>query len=105
VRLRIIADDTDRFENGCRVCFIAPSDAAKLGSDGSLIELVNDVGAPLRAWTQAFAAIQPNTISLGPIARSIVRLADGDWVELRALQKPNFVNGATKSGAVPKMNE
>lgn len=83
-RLSVVAQDVDGFGNGGRLCALAPQDAAELGEDGTLIEVVNDRGAPLRAWLSR-QEITPGTIALGPIARLILGVHEGDQLEIRRL--------------------
>ena len=54
VRLRAL--DGPAFRDGRRVCRISTAVAAKLGlQPGDIVELVDPVGAPLRAWVEAIA--------------------------------------------------
>lgn len=83
-RLSVVAREVDDFKNGGRLCALAPQDAAKLGEDGTLVEFVNDWGAPLRAWLTR-QNVSPGTVALGPTARLILGVHEGDQLEIRPL--------------------
>jgi hypothetical protein len=59
---------------------------SRLGiSEDTLVELVNSRGAPLRAWARSRDALAKSTTVLGPIARTALAKAQGEFVELRVL--------------------
>jgi N-methylhydantoinase B len=77
--------DNESFEQGRRVCRLSLNDAARLGGQGVLAEIVNAKGAPLRFWVVQDEQVRPGAISLGPIARQILGTVPGQRVEVRAL--------------------
>ncbi len=84
--LRIVAVDGDDFSENRRICRLAPATARALkAGDGALIEFMNPRGAPLRAWIAASGDVAEGYVRLGPVARTILGLADGDRVELCVL--------------------
>jgi hypothetical protein len=84
---RIEAEAEDTFDSdGLRRCRMNPQAAALLGAkEGSLVEYRSAVGAPLRAWVTLVASGEADTLSLGPVGLSILRVQSGERLELRLL--------------------
>ena len=86
VRMRVRAVDEDENDRGRRVLALAAADINVLRvGDGMLVELVNPLGAPLRAWVRLSSETARGTAPLGPVGRRILGLADGDEIEVRKL--------------------
>ena len=54
-------------------------------STGDLVEYVAKEGAPLRAWVKVKAELKGDESPLGPRGRAVLRVEEGDKVEVRAL--------------------
>lgn len=81
------ADAADAYDaNGLRLCPMSPQAAARLDAhEGNLVEYLSDAGVPLRAWVKLSESGSPDSLALGPIGRGILRVDNGDRVELRLL--------------------
>ena len=78
-------DDYD--ERGCRLCILSREAGARIGArDGDMVEYVSKTTAPLRAWVKLDDGLAGEGAPIGPIGRSILRLAPGDKVWLRSLE-------------------
>lgn len=82
-----VAEGSDRFANGGRVCLVSPNDVAGLGGEGALIEIVSPTGAPLRAWIKADPDVPSGVLALGPKGHGILMVSPGEAVELRVLRR------------------
>ncbi len=84
--LRILEAPTDEYEGGRRTCRISNFDARKLDiAEGGLMELVNEQGAPLRAWVVVDDLTPRGSLLMGPIGRSILGAKAGVSLEVRIL--------------------
>jgi N-methylhydantoinase B len=81
------AAPTDAFDRrGLRLCQMSPEEAARIGAiEGSMVEYVPSLGAPLRAWVTLLAGAVPGQLPLGPIGRAILRAQPGARMQLRLL--------------------
>jgi hypothetical protein len=60
--------------------------AARLGvGAGAVVELVNQAGAPLRAWVTAVIPGNGHTAHVPPVALRMLALPDGAEVDIRAI--------------------
>jgi N-methylhydantoinase B len=83
VRGKVAADAADRFVDGRRIVKVAAALADLCGlADGDLLELVAGNAAPLRAWAERNAEVAG--IVLGPAAREILDVQDGELVVIRS---------------------
>lgn len=87
VYLKVRADERDEYDKtGCRLCILSRKLANESGlENGDLIEYVPKVGAPLRAWVKVTNDLSRNISPLGPIGRAILKVQEGEKVEIRAL--------------------
>jgi N-methylhydantoinase B len=87
--IRVIASDSDKYdERGCRLCPISSSLASQLGViHGELIEYVARAGFPLRAWIKVVDHLTDDSSPLGPRGRKMLKVKDGDLVEIRPLSR------------------
>jgi N-methylhydantoinase B len=84
--LRTRGVDEDDFEEGHRVVKLSEADIRALAIvDGTLVELINPRGAPLRTWVRPSGGTAPGTVPLGPMARAALGLGEADEVEVRVL--------------------
>ena len=85
-RLTIATGTCDDFDRGRRICYLSDQDMRRWGiSEEALVELVNPLGAPLRAWARVKCSVGQGTLHLGAIGRSVLAINAGDMVELRVL--------------------
>lgn len=87
--LKVLAPEAAGFEEydeGRRWVVVPPADAARYGLvDGGPMEIVLDVGAPLRAWTRISDRVPAGHIWLGRTGCDMLDLSAGDEVWLRNL--------------------
>lgn len=78
--------DTDEFDGARRVVRLPSSVATRIGvAQGEMLEMVSPAcGAALRAWL-TIDGEEPR-VELGPGGMSVLRVRDGDLVEVRALR-------------------
>jgi N-methylhydantoinase B len=75
-----------------RIQPLAPEWAGKLGCvEGDLIELVGPSGAPVRAWVRFDDSLERGSLPLDDLGMSLLGIADGDEIYLRA---PVVLNSA-----------
>ena len=59
---------------------------SRLGiQDGDLVEVIAPGGPSLRAWVQQVVDENEHRVQLGSLARSILRIVEGDKVQIRAI--------------------
>ena len=95
--VNVVADDTLYAYAGAkgkrRVLRLSPTDAQTLGaSNDSLVEMLGNNPAPLRAWVHIEAGAT-GAIRLDPFARTVLAVNEGDRVTLRTLATPPLPNG------------
>jgi N-methylhydantoinase B len=95
--VRVIADDTIDSYVGAkgkrRTLRLTAGDAAALGVEkDSLIEILGHNPAPLRAWVRIETG-PARAVRLDAFARTVLAVADGGQVMLRALPGPPLPNG------------
>lgn len=85
-RLRLETETCDDFDRGRRICYLSGQDMQRWSiAEETLVELVNPLGAPLRAWARSKSGLAQGTVRLGTIGQSVLAKAPGDSVELRVL--------------------
>lgn len=78
-------DDVDKL--GCRLCPLHPDATSQLGvRQGDMVEYVGNSAPPLRAWVNMDGGLPKDQVRLGPIARKILGMGQGDRVWLRPLR-------------------
>ena len=92
ILLRAVLDPT-AFEEGKvsrrRICRLNPADIKAFGlCEDDIVELDAHRAAPLRAWVRVDRATQRRTLPIDARGLAILKCADGDRVELRALRPP-----------------
>jgi N-methylhydantoinase B len=80
--------DADVFEKGAvsrrRICRLNPADASTAGiGEDDVVELDARRAAPLRAWMRLDAGVKRGTVPIDQRGLSILKAAEGEWVELR----------------------
>ncbi len=86
LRFRIVPEETDEFSDGRRICRLAAEDMRRFGiKEDALIELINPVGAPLRAWARSHGIVADGTTRLGPIGQAVLAKTSDDTIELRVI--------------------
>jgi N-methylhydantoinase B len=85
--VKVIAQENDVFDKrGCRLCPLSSTMAARLGvADGYLVEYLAEEGYPLRAWVKVEDTLGENETVLGPLGRKILKVEDGDLIEIRVI--------------------
>jgi N-methylhydantoinase B len=85
--VKVFAQGDDAFdERGCRLCPLSSAMAARLGvTDGYLVEYFAKEGYPLRAWVKVEDTLGENETPLGPLGRKILKVKNGDLVEIRTI--------------------
>ena len=83
MRLRAVADlDTERG----RSIRLDADTAGRLGvGAGAVVELVNQAGAPLRAWVTDVLPGNGHTAQVPPVALRMLALPEGAEVDIRAI--------------------
>ncbi len=76
--------------------------AVQLGvAAGAVVELVNPRGAPLRAWVAAVVPGAPRRAELSPLALSMLALAAGAEVDVRAVHSGVLEGNGREGGSTP----
>lgn len=85
---------TDEYDGlGCRIAPMSTQVAAKIGvTSGDIVDYVSRIGPPLRGWVKVINDMPVDAIPLGPIGRRIVKVEEGDLLEMRTLC---LLNGKT----------
>jgi N-methylhydantoinase B len=84
VRVRLVGDATVTTADG-RAVRVGAAAAARLRlAPGAVVELVNPLGAPLRAWVAAIGG-PADEAAMAPLALRMLGCAEGAEVEIRAL--------------------
>ena len=86
-RFRVLEGPGDDFDDiGCRIAPMSPAVASRIGvGEGGMIEYVSGSTAPLRAWARIVADAPEDSVAIGPIGRSILRVAPGHEIWVRRL--------------------
>jgi N-methylhydantoinase B len=72
-----------------RICRLNPADIKAFGlCEDDIVELDALRAAPLRAWIRGDGATQQGTLPIDARGLAILKIADGDRVELRVLRPP-----------------
>ena len=87
IYIKVIANEEDDYDKiNCRLCRLSNQIASQVGvTTGDLIEYVAKEGPPLRAWVKVVADLTGEESPLGPRGRTILKVCEGDMVEIRAL--------------------
>jgi len=87
IYLKVIASEEDRYDKiDCRLCMLSSHLANQLGvMSGDLVEYVAEEGPPLRAWVMMSVDLIGEESPLGPKGRAILKVKEGDRVEIRFL--------------------
>jgi len=80
--------DAAVFDHGAvsrrRICRVNPANADSVGvSADDVVELDTRRAAPLRAWARVDASVKPGTVPIDARGLSILKIIEGDTVELR----------------------
>ena len=80
------AQDFEEYGAGRRWVTLSPADAERHGFvDGNPLEIVLEVGAPLRAWTRISADVPAGSTWIGKEGNAMLGLSQNDTVWIRAL--------------------
>jgi N-methylhydantoinase B len=85
--IKVIASTEDHKDMiGCRLCLLSGQIANQLRvTNGDLMEYVAKEGAPLRAWVKVAPDLTGEESPLGPTGRTILKVQEGDMVQIRVL--------------------
>ncbi|MGE0714135.1 MAG: hydantoinase B/oxoprolinase family protein [Alphaproteobacteria bacterium] len=87
--LAVSAAADDAHDGARRLLRIAGATAATLGADaGDIVELVPERGAPLRLFVAIDETAALDAAALGPLARGLLGVADGDRIRARTVPTP-----------------
>jgi hypothetical protein len=96
--LRVVPDDAVVAYAGAkgkrRILLLGPADASALGvANDSLVEMLGNNPAPLRAWVRIVADATAGEVRLDAFARTVLKVGDGDRVVVRVLRTPPLPAG------------